>query len=90
MGQFPVIRLHVHYADPTLQMAYGSRLKPLEISVRCPLPLVKDISHLIDLDWAQNFIRVAGHRITHKAPAIHPQVRVHRRKLEFTLAILQE
>jgi hypothetical protein len=71
-------------------MAYGSRLKPLEISVRCPVPLVKDISHLIDIDGAQDFVRVAGHPITHKAPAIHPQVRVYRRKIEFTLAILQE
>jgi hypothetical protein len=71
-------------------MAFGSRLKPLELSVGRPVPLVKDISHLIYLDWAQNFVRVAGHRITHKAPAIHPQVRVYRSKIEFKLAILQE
>jgi hypothetical protein len=71
-------------------MAFDSRLKPLELSVGHPVPLVKDISPLIVLDGAQGFVRVAGHRITHKAPAIHPQVRVYRRKIEFTLAILQE
>jgi hypothetical protein len=71
-------------------MAFGSRLKRLERSVGRPVPFVKDISHLIDLDGAQNFLRVAGHQITHKAPAIHPQVRVYRRKIEFTLAISQE
>ena len=27
----------------------------------CPVPLFNDISHLNDLDGAQNFVRVAGH-----------------------------
>ena len=71
-------------------MAIDSRLKPLELSVGRPVPLAKDISRLIVLDVTQDFVRIAWHRITHKAPAIHPQVRVYRDKIEFTLAILQE